>query len=700
MSAGASAQYEAQRSLLEAAEYERLAAESRARAGRYQIASRAEQDVFARLSALSELGWRVLPDRRWAGSKRANVDVLLVGAGGVVVADVKAWRDLHLRHGSIFGGDECRDDEAAKLRSLTDRVQESLSDLGVTRQVLHPVLVFSGQKLTERAQQVHLVGEMNVASWVTRLGHRLTSEEAERVAAVLERDFPPYDLTSARKVRPRRLHAVMPRPKATVPQADALFDIQELTDSLMEAALSEPIEHWMTFLHPDQNKLVSSSWNGPARIRGPVGTGKTVVALHRAAYLAERRSDPVLYVTFVKTLPIVLASLCERMSPTARANIEFTGLHRLAVRLLNDAEVRVNIDGRRVNSAFAAAWASVGRRSVLSKLDERWTYWKEELDHVIKGRGLTDFQEYADLVRLGRGTPMRAEHREAMWELYVDYERRLNQVGIHDFSDALIMARDVVRDDADLARYSAVVVDEVQDLNLVGLQLLHALSGDGPDRLLMVGDGQQAVYPGGFTLSEAGITVTGRAHVLRTNYRNTREVLEVASRMVSSDPFTDLDGELVPPQRELEIRRKGGAALTVRARDQRSLETALTRQILNTRDQLRVPLGDIAVLCLSLAQLEHWQRVLRNAGIPVVDLLEYDGVTTDRVKIGTFKRAKGLEFKYVLLPDLREGPVWRYDGESDEAYRERAERMRRELYVGMTRARDGLWLGYLDHPRR
>jgi hypothetical protein len=61
---GASALHEAARSRLHAAEYERLALES--------------------------LGWRVLADRRWAGSKRANVDVLLVGAGGVVV-DVNAW---------------------------------------------------------------------------------------------------------------------------------------------------------------------------------------------------------------------------------------------------------------------------------------------------------------------------------------------------------------------------------------------------------------------------------------------------------------------------------------------------------------------------------------------------------------------------------------------------------------------------------
>ena len=159
MTAGASARYEAQRSLLEAGEYERLAQAARDQAARYDVASRSEASVGARLIALERLGWRVLADRRWAGSKRANVDFLLVGPGGVVVVDVKAWRSLQVVDESIFCDDECRDDEASKLRSLVDRVQDSLTDLGITPQTLHAALVFGGRRLIERAQGVALVGE-------------------------------------------------------------------------------------------------------------------------------------------------------------------------------------------------------------------------------------------------------------------------------------------------------------------------------------------------------------------------------------------------------------------------------------------------------------------------------------------------------------------------------------------------------------
>lgn len=693
MGAGASAEWEANRSLLEAEEYERLRRDALNRAQRYALASKTEASVGAKLTALETLGWRVLADRRWAGSKRANADFILIGPGGVVVADVKAWRSLELRNGSVFCEEECRDDEISKLLGLTARVEDSVRELGMTRQAIWPALVFAGRRVSERVQQVDLVGEANVASHVSRLGHRLDAEQMDAVTAVLARDFVPYDAPPPAQVKVPKVRLVMPRRKESQPES--LFDVQELTDSLLETALAGPIETWMTFLHPDQLKLVSSSYNGPARVRGPAGTGKTVVGLHRAAYLAERSPRTVLFVTFVRTLPVVLGGLCERMSPTARANIHFTGLHRLALDLIESAGARVRIDAAKAQTAFNLAWLACGRDSVLTKLDQRPSYWREEVDHVIKGRCLTDFDEYAGLARVGRGTPMRQEHREAMWDLYREYERRLDDAGVHDFNDALIVARDLVRSGEATHPYGSVVVDEVQDLNLVGLELLHAIAGDGPDRFLIIGDGQQSVYPGGFNLAEAGISVVGRSTVLRSNYRNAAEILELASRVVAEDSFFDLEGDLSQGKRELEVRRRGGTTVTVRAPSLPDLETALVTQILETRATLGIAHGDMAVLAFKRADVAHYRGVLERAGIPTVELTEYDGVSTDRVKVGTFKRAKGLEFKYVLLPGLEDGPVKSWAGESDESYRERAERMRRELYVGMTRARDGLWLGYL-----
>lgn len=693
MGAGGSAQYESQRSLLEADEYERLARQSRNKAERYALASRTEASVGHRLHALETLGWKVLADRRWAGSKRANVDFLLVGPGGVVVVDVKAWRALQVVHGSLFCDEECRDGEAGKLLSLTQRVQDAVAGLGLTTQAIWPLLVFAGRRFEERAQQVHLVGEDNVAAWLTRRGQRLTPEQADEVYDLLAVEFPPYDVEPSAKVTVLKRRIVVPH--RAKPEPEALFDVDELAQSLLDAALAEPIEGWMSFLHPDQLRLVTTSWSGPARVRGSAGTGKTVVGLHRAAHLAERSADPVLFVTFVRTLPVVLQQLAVRLSPTAAANIEFTGLHALAIRMLEQAGVPQHLNARRATNAFNGAWAAVGRHGALPKLDERPSYWQEEIDYVIKGRDLTDFDQYADLSRVGRRTPMRAEHREAMWELYAEYERRLRVTEAHDFNDVLILARDAIRAGHVDPAYGSVIVDEVQDLTLVGVELLHAIAGDGPDRLLIIGDGQQCVYPGGFTLSEAGISVTGRASILRSNYRNTAEILETAARLVANDEFDDMEGGAVSGARDTTVSRHGPGPTVARAASPASLETALTHHIREARQHAGVALGDMAVLVRRRTDVEHYRRVLERAGLPAVELTEYDGITTDRVKVGTFKRAKGLEFKLVLLPGLCDGPPELWRGESDDAYRERVERERRELFVGMTRARDGLWLGYL-----
>lgn len=77
-------------------------------------------------------------------------------------------------------------------------------------------------------------------------------------------------------------------------------------------------------------------------------------------------------------------------------------------------------------------------------------------------------------------------------------------------------------------------------------------------------------------------------------------------------------------------------------------------------------------------------------------LADYQGVPVNLVKTGTYQRAKGLEFAHVFIPDLHLTPAARSADESDEAFRERCELEHRQLFVAMTRARDGLWLGRVD----
>ncbi len=180
-----------------------------------------------------------------------------------------------------------------------------------------------------------------------------------------------------------------------------------------------------------------------------------------------------------------------------------------------------------------------------------------------------------------------------------------------------------------------MIVDEVQDLNCVGLQFLHALVGDRPDGLLMVGDGQQAVYPGGFTLAEAGISVVGRSTVLTRNYRNGERILRHALGVVAGDEFDDLDADRVGGLRDLETARPGGTVVEFGVGLARR-GAAMCSHIRKLHEEKGVRYGDMAVLAPDNTVAGRWREVLRGAGIPVISLEKYAGHPRDQVKVGTF----------------------------------------------------------------
>jgi superfamily I DNA/RNA helicase len=221
---------------------------------------------------------------------------------------------------------------------------------------------------------------------------------------------------------------------------------------------------------------------------------------------------------------------------------------------------------------------------------------------------------------------------------------------------------------------------------------MHALVADAPDGLFLVGDGQQSIYPGGFTLAESGVSVTGRATVLNRNYRNGADILRAALEIVSRDQFDDLDSDPEPGMRQIEFDREGGQVKVCQAVTATSQRLALLDALHWTINADTRP-GDVAILVRTNRDAEAWRRHLESAGVPALLLTEYDGRSSSAVKVGTYQRAKGLEFSCVFLPDHDRAVPAQMAAETDEAFRERAELQRRQLFVAMTRARDRLWLG-------
>ncbi|WP_307874370.1 nuclease-related domain-containing DEAD/DEAH box helicase [Frankia nepalensis] len=693
---------------------------------------RGELNVTRVLVGMDDAGWHVLPDRRWPGSRHANIDVILVGPGGVFVIDVKNWREASVHGGRLWRGDADADDDLGKLVRQTVAVEEVLAEAGLPPTEVVPLLVLAGRRnIRALLDRVIVIGEDDLVREVVPRGARLAPEIVERLLSRLEQGCPPMPRAEApahQPVRPRMATPsrpatpAVPPPSETTrvssrrdpapspvrgwtptieaepaqPAQDTLMSREELWQELLDAAAREPIESWMTWLHPTQARLPGRRYSGPARIRGAAGTGKTVVALHRAKYLAAR-GDRVLFTSLVRTLGPVYRQLMTRMAPDQVDRVEFATVHAVATRCLREHGLERRHQQDAAETCFWRAWAQVGKNSVLPGLGLAPQYWKEEVGTVIKGRGLTTFDQYAKLARIGRRTPLPAGHRRAVWELYELYERLRTERGILDRDDVLLLAAELVRADA-RARYDAVIVDEVQDLTCAGLRLLHAFVGDRPDGLLVVGDGQQSIYPGGFTLAEAGVSVVGRSTVLTRNYRNRERIVRYAQAVVADDSFDDLDGAQESGRRAVDVDQPGGDVHECAVASAAAQEEALGDHLVALHAARSVRYRDMAVLVPTNAAVSRWSQVLARRGIPVVSLRDYDGSGGEAVKIGTFHRAKSLDFSHVCVPDRNRFPEPRRPAESAEAFSERVQLERRQLYVAITRARDSLWVGIREEP--
>ncbi|MGK8520243.1 UvrD-helicase domain-containing protein [Nocardia asteroides] len=463
----------------------------------------------------------------------------------------------------------------------------------------------------------------------------------------------------------------------------ALLERSDVLAPQRDAALGMPFQHWMTFLDPEQDVLVSRTYTGPARLAGPAGTGKTVVALHRMARQAKRSTGRQLYTTFVKTLANCQETYFRRLAPGTEGRVRFIGLHAWALDFLGQRIAAPKLDPRGADAVFGQVWAHA--RADFEDIEPHESYWREEIDRVIKGREIDDLDVYQRTERHGRnGVRLGDDRRADVWhKLYVPYVSEMRKRGISDYSDVIAVALAEIRNEPLAEPYDAVVVDEVQDMTLAGLRLAHAIAGgNGSSPLLLLGDGQQQVYAGGWRMADAGIDLRGRGEILRVNYRNRRRIWENAAGIDAVNALGDFDDAPGVLLRDADVTLPDGLVHIWRGPDQ-YLEAALVSGIRGCGK----PLSDIAVLTRTRQEAGRLAGALDAVGIATLPLEDYDGSLHAAVKVGTIHRAKGLDFAAVFHPTWSGGT-----GASGE----RAELAERQKLVAITRARDYAWIGIRD----
>lgn len=461
-------------------------------------------------------------------------------------------------------------------------------------------------------------------------------------------------------------------------------------DADLASMLDAPLETWRVFLHPSQKRLVTMHAKGPVRVLGGAGTGKTVVAMHRARFLAKRLGDrgTVLFTTFTRNLAADIANHLDQLCGPERDRIDVQNLHRLAATVLkNEAGQSFTLVGD--DEAREVLDDVVRERRVeleTARLPLSTAYYAEELRYVVHAQDLATEDDYLRAKRTGRGVRITRAQRKVSWAVFEELRARLIERGAITHADAVREAR-IFLESRPVRRYAAAVADEVQDLSSSELRFLRVLVPESDDDLFLVGDAHQRIYGHKSSLSSAGIHVRGRrSSRLRLNYRTTQSIRRFAIALYRGVDVDDLD-EGIDEGRDFRSLRVGPPPRVEHFSTEAEEERAIVAQV---RAWLEVGRAPRTIAVVAPSGLDGISAALKGAGIAGVQIRRSADVgSPEAVRLATLHRVKGLEFACVWVAHV-EGLAVSGVAPSTHDPDAALERDRSLLYVACTRARDEL----------
>lgn len=495
--------------------------------------------------------------------------------------------------------------------------------------------------------------------------------------------------------RPRKA-SVAPPAANPFEHPDAQRRFRLMTDSEeLARALEYPWEKWTVFLHPAQRELVERDFNGPARIAGSAGTGKTIVAIHRAVHVA--RSDPdarVLLTTFSEPLANALGIKLERLigtQPRLRERIDLETLDDVARHMYELRHGRAAI-------ASKEAVASFIDHAARSQTDSKFPthFLMAEWEQVVDTWQLRTWEAYRDVARLGRKTRLPEKQRRILWSIFEGVRQDLDSNKLITHADLLERVAADVRASG-RTPYDFVVVDEAQDVSVAQLRFVAALGERRPDALFFAGDLGQRIFQAPFSWKSLGVDVRGRAGILRVNYRTSHQIRSHADRLLPAK-LRDVDGNEEDRQSAVSV-FSGPEPHVVSFRSHDEEVTSVGQWLADLATKGVRP-DEMLVLIRSEMQIDRAKRAVSAAGLVGSVLDESLRASPDSVAIGTMHLSKGLEYRAVavmacdddVLPLQERIEIVGDDSDLEEVY----DTERHLLYVASTRARDYLWVSGVE----
>lgn len=472
------------------------------------------------------------------------------------------------------------------------------------------------------------------------------------------------------------------------PDAKRRFRIMQNAEEL-ERALDYPWEKWSVFLHPAQRDIVERRYSGPARVAGSAGTGKTVVAIHRAVHLARSNPDARILLT---TFSITLARMLQQRLRALIGSDAALG-RRITVDALDEVAIAIyQREFGKPTIATSGMIASLLHEIAARVPDHRFTdpFLRSEWHDVVDAWQLRTWDEYRDVARLGRRTRLGEKQRKMLWDIFAEAIARLDRGALLTQAMVYGAITKVLVDGAKLV-FDYVVFDEAQDASVPQLRFLAALAGRRADGLFLAGDLGQRIFQAPFSWKSLGVDVRGRSNTLRINYRTSHQIRTQADRLLEPE-IADVDGNV--ESRRNTVSAFNGPAPEVRISDDEVGERGGIADWIKARIGEGIQPHEVGVFVRSAEQVPRARAAINAVGYePTVP---QPGVDPEPGKIVLMPMhlAKGLEFRAVVVAACDDDVVplqSRIESSADDSELEEVYNTERHLlYVACTRARDAL----------
>ncbi len=459
--------------------------------------------------------------------------------------------------------------------------------------------------------------------------------------------------------------------------------------------MAEPLEKWRVFLHPTQRKIVQKEYSGSARVLGGAGTGKTVVAMHRAKHLASEceGQQRILMTTFTANLAADIRENLRKICTLEELRrIEVIHLDAWVNQFMRESDFSAQIG---YDDAIDPLW----EKAILlanNDLPFEVSFYKEEWNRIVIAQEALTLEKYVKATRNGRGTRLDRKKRMQVWKVFENYQNLMKENQIRDINTAMYESTQLLQSAGKRPRYVSIIVDEGQDFSDNAYRLIRALAGEEHSNdIFIVGDSHQRIYRNHPTLSKCGINVRGRSSILKINYRTTEEIRKHAFALLRGISFDDLD-EAFDLGDKCQSLTHGEKPIIESFNNANDEFDYLLGEVKKLKDN-GVALTDICVVARTKKLIDDYIALFTRAGIRsyAIKRNKVDDRSFDGLRVATMHRVKGLEFKYVFIAAVNNRiiPLPSAINKTDAV--SEAESVTSEkclLYVAMTRAQKGVYI--------